>query len=144
MVFRILLDLSPIFTNLAPLVRVRLGGTMSIYINTPSPPPDSSKPLVHMTRPPILWSLVLDCTQVSFTCWRCSTSGSSTLGAIKTRSCSRLDLWVVLAWSLKNVELFQIGLVDHPCVAGFGLLDCPCVEPYKLGGVLDPLILFVV
>ena len=45
-------------------------------------------------------------------------------GALKTRSCSRLDSWVVLAWSLKKRDLFQIGLV-----ADILLVDCPCVEP---------------
>ena len=31
----------------------------------------------------------------------------------KNRSCSRLDSLIVLAWSLKNKELFRIGLVDR-------------------------------
>ena len=31
-----------------------------------------------------------------------------------------MDSWVVLTWSLKNKELFRIGLKDHPCVAGGG------------------------
>ena len=42
---------------------------------------------------------------------------------------ARLDLWVVLAWSLINKELFQIELVDCPLVAGVRLMDHPCVEP---------------
>ena len=29
---------------------------------------------------------------------------------------SRLDSWIVLAWSLKNKELFRIGLLDRPRV----------------------------
>ena len=48
-------------------------------------------------------------------------------GALKTRSCSGLhsgivhalevfDSWIVHAWSLKNKELFQIGLVGRPRV----------------------------
>ena len=53
--------------------------------------------------------------------WTC---GSSPLGALKRRRCSGLDLWIVPAWSLKNEEVFRIGLVD-----------LPCVEPLKKGGV---------
>ena len=37
------------------------------------------------------------------------TRGSSLRGALKTRSCSGLDSWIVLAWSLKNEELFPCG-----------------------------------
>ena len=40
----------------------------------------------------------------------------STRGALKTRSGSGLDLWIVHAWSLNNKEVFRIGLVDRPCV----------------------------
>ena len=36
--------------------------------------------------------------------------------ASRLPSCSGLDSWIVHAWSLKNKELFQIGLVDHPRV----------------------------
>ena len=42
--------------------------------------------------------------------------GSSTRGALKTRSCSRLDSGIVLEWSIKKEELLRIGLVDPPCV----------------------------
>ena len=41
------------------------------------------------------------------------TRGSSPHGALKTRRCSKLDLWVVPAWSLKNKDVFRIRLVDH-------------------------------
>ena len=41
------------------------------------------------------------------------THGSVTRGAIKTRRCSGLDSWIVSGWSLRNKELFQIGLVDR-------------------------------
>ena len=47
-----------------------------------------------------------------------------------------MDSWIVHAWSLKNKELFRIGLVDCPCVEPYnkevfriGLVDCPRVEP---------------
>ena len=33
---------------------------------------------------------------------------------LKTRSFSGLDLWTVSGWSLKNEEVFWIGLVDRP------------------------------
>ena len=44
------------------------------------------------------------------------TRGSPPRGALKTRSYSRLDLWIVHAWSLQSKEVFRIGLVDHPPV----------------------------
>ena len=69
--------------------------------------PGSPQKVVHQT-----------CTSGSSTRWRCLTRGSSTCGPLKTRSCSKLDLWVVLAWSHKNKELFQIGLMDRPNMAG--------------------------
>ena len=34
----------------------------------------------------------------------------------KTGSYSRLDSWIIPAWSLKNKDLFWIGLVDRPCM----------------------------
>ena len=58
-----------------------------------------------------------------------------------------MDLWIVPAWSLKNKEVFRIGLVDCPRVerknkelfrigpvdcphmGGVQLVDCPRVEP---------------
>ena len=47
-----------------------------------------------------------------------------------------LDLWTRLVdptrgpnlWSLKNKELFRIGLVDRPRVGGVQLVDRPRVE----------------
>ena len=44
--------------------------------------------------------------------------------ALKTRRCSGLDSWIVPAWSLKNKEVFRVGLVD-------GLVDRPRMEPKK-------------
>ena len=38
------------------------------------------------------------------------TCGSSTHGALKTRSCSRLDWWVILAWSLKTISCSILNL----------------------------------
>ena len=38
----------------------------------------------------------------------------------------RFHLWIFRAWSLKNKEVFRIGLVD-----------CPRVEPSKKAGVPD-------
>ena len=35
------------------------------------------------------------------------------------------------AWSLKNKEFFQIGLVDRLGVVGVQLVDCPRLEPEK-------------
>ena len=32
----------------------------------------------------------------------------TTFGALKTRSCSELDEWIVLAWSPQNKEVFRI------------------------------------
>ena len=109
------------------------------------------------------------------------THGPSLRGVLKTRSCSGLDLWIVPGWSLKNKEVFRIGLMDRPCVEPLkqgvvpdwtrelsthgalktrrcsgldswivpawslknkevfriGLVDRPHVEPYKKGGVPD-------
>ena len=42
------------------------------------------------------------------------TRGSSPGGALKTKSSSGLDSWIVPGWSLKNKEVFRIGLVDRP------------------------------
>ena len=39
--------------------------------------------------------------------WTC---GLSLRGALKTRRCSGLDSWTIHAWSLKNGEVFRIGL----------------------------------
>ena len=55
------------------------------------------------------------------------------------------ELWTQLVhptrepnlWSLKNKELFRIGLVDRPRVGGVRLVDHPRVEPQKWGGVLN-------
>ena len=44
-------------------------------------------------------------------------------------SYSRLDSQVVIAWSPKNKEWFQIVLVDYPRVAGVQLMNRRCVEP---------------
>ena len=46
------------------------------------------------------------------------TGGMYPHGALKTRKCSGLDLLIVPVWSLKNEEVFWIGI-----------LDCPRVEP---------------
>ena len=61
-----------------------------------------------------------------------------------------MDSWIVPAFSLKNKEVFWIGLVDLPLVEPsnyevfrIGLVDHsprsvpdrPCVEPYKQGGI---------
>ena len=84
-----------------------------------------------------------DCTRGSSTRWKCLTHELFTGGAFKIKkSCIRLDSWVVLAWSIKNEQLFQIGLVDCPCMAGVWLVDCPRAEPQKPGGFPDPLLLF--
>ena len=37
-------------------------------------------------------------------------------GALGTRRCSGLDLWIVPVWSLKKKEMFCTGIVDCPCV----------------------------
>ena len=50
---------------------------------------------------------LIDCPCVS----GCSTHGPSPCGALN-KSCSGLDSWTE-TWSLKNNELFQIGLVDQ-------------------------------
>ena len=58
----------------------------------------------------------------------------------KTRSCSRLDSWIVhglemLDWwiapglSPKNEELFRMGLVDRRRMGGVRLVDRARVEP---------------
>ena len=39
------------------------------------------------------------------------------------------DSWVVSMWSLKNKELFRIGLVDCQRVGGVPFVDCPHIEP---------------
>ena len=56
-------------------------------------------------------------------------------GALKTRSFSGFDLWIVLEWSPKNKDLFRIGIVDRPCMEGVSHVDRPRVEPLKRGGV---------
>ena len=77
-------------------------------------PPDSSSQLVHPTH-----------------------------GALKTRSCSGLhlliahvleviDSWIVLTWSLKNEELFQITLEGHPFVNSYSGLDTWIVHAWQV------------
>ena len=36
-----------------------------------------------------------------------------------------MNFLIVLAWSLKVEELFRIGLLESPLVAGAQLVDCP-------------------
>ena len=55
-----------------------------------------------------------------------------------------MALQIVIAWSLKNTELFLIGLVDRPEwslkneeLSRIALVDLPRVEPYKQGGFPD-------
>ena len=64
----------------------------------------------------------------------CLICGLSPYGALKERSLSGLASWTDL-WSLKNKELFWIGLVDHLRVGGVQLVDCPRVEPQNQGVV---------
>ena len=73
------------------------------------------------------WSTPLPPTWGSSPHWRCSTWGLCMRAALK-----KGDLWIVLLWSLKNKELFQIGLVDHPRVAGIWLVDCPRMAGVRL------------
>ena len=50
----------------------------------------------------IVWVFVDRGVVLDWTCW------SSPHGALKTRRFSRLDLWIVPTWSLKNEEVFLI------------------------------------
>ena len=120
-----------------------------------NPPGGNVAPLfVHKKQAINIGNIIPHCTQGLFTHFRSSTHRSSTHGVLKIRSCSRFDSRVILAWSLKNKELFQIGLLDHTCVAGVQVVDRPCVagvqlvdrprvEPYKPGGVPDPHFFFL-
>ena len=58
--------------------------------------------------------------------WACRMSPR---GALKTRRSSGLESWIVPLWSLRNKEVFQIGLVDHPALCS-GLVSLS-----KWGGV---------
>ena len=114
-------------------------GLISIYMS----PSDVIFPLVHLTHPPDLSTrlvepykqgVVPDCTHGSSTRWRCSTRGSSMCGAFKTRSCFRLDLGVVLAWSLNYKELFKIGFVDCPQAFRHKAQLLMCLSQYYILG----------
>ena len=101
----------------------------------PTCPPDLFTRLVHPTHPPNSFTLLVQRTCRALKLRSCSRLHSGIVHALqvfdswlvhawtlKTRSCSRLDLWMLLAWSLKIEELFQIGLVNCPCMAGVRLM----------------------
>ena len=111
------------FHRLGPLGRVGLVFTMSVC-------------LYHVpTCSPDMFTRLMDPTRGAFKMRKCSGLDSWTVRLVDPTRGPELWTWLVHpthgtdSWSLKSEELFQIGLVDYPCVGGARLVDCSHVEP---------------
>ena len=75
----------------------------------PTPGHDSWTQLADLIHGPNLWTRLFHPI-----CGALKTMSGSGLDSWIVHSWELFDLWIVPAWTLKNKELFWIGLVDNP------------------------------